>query len=188
MRKLILLMHTSLDGYVATSAGSMDFIAFTHELFEDVGKLTLEADTAIYGRKTYEMMEGYWPTAGDQPNASRHDKDHSEWYKKVNKYVISKGRPKTGDKAEVIGKNLLAEINSIKSQPGKNILMIGSPGSAQAVIKEGLIDEFRLFVYPSILGTGISFYPNEENRIQLNLVDSKTYSTGAVALTYALKK
>src|SRR5689334_21295359 len=89
MRKLISSMHISLDGFVGGPNGEMDWIHVDADLFDFVGKMTDNADAALYGRKTYEMMEGYWPTAGDQPNASKHDIEHSTWYNKVQKIVIS---------------------------------------------------------------------------------------------------
>lgn len=187
MRNLVLLMHTSLDGFVASEEGGLDWINLDDELFADVGKLVESADAALYGRVTYDMMEGYWPTAGQNPNATRHDKEHSEWYNRVTKYVVSKGKPATGKKAEVIGKDLTEEVRKIKSLPGKNILMIGSPSTAQALIQAGLIDEFRINVYPVVLGKGIPFYPHLNQRVQLALANAKAYGSGAVGLTYTLK-
>src|SRR5262245_61605970 len=81
MRKIISFMHISLDGFVAGPNGEMDWIRHSAELFEYVGERIKGADTAMYGRVTYDMMESYWPTAGDQPNASRHNVEHSKWYK-----------------------------------------------------------------------------------------------------------
>lgn len=188
MRKLLFLMHSSLDGFAATEDGGMDWISLPEELFEDVGKLTDDADAAIYGRKTYELMEGYWPTAGDRPNASKHDKDHAAWYKKVDKYVVSRGKPKTGDKAEVIGKDLEAEIKKIKSLPGKNILLLGSPSTAQSCLELGLIDELWINVNPIVLGKGVAFYPQENKRVALELVRSKAYKPGVITLVYVPKK
>lgn len=184
MRKLTVLMHVTLDGYVASEDGDMDFIKFDDELFSDVGKKTATADAAIYGRVTYDMMEGHWPTAGSQPNASEHSKQHSAWYNKVTKYVVSRSQPKTGDRAEVIGKNLSEEVRKIKSQPGKDILVIGSPSIARALTEAGLVDEFYLTLNPVILGKGISMYPTMNDRANLQLTNSKTYKCGVIALTY----
>src|SRR5690242_13021991 len=90
MRKLVLFMHTSLDGFVAGLKGEMDWIHVDEELFDYAGNRTNESDLALYGRVTYQMMESYWPTAADQPNPSRHDVEHSRWYNKVQKVVLSK--------------------------------------------------------------------------------------------------
>ena len=90
MRHLIFFMHTSLDGFVAGPNGEMNWIKIDEEIFDFVGTMTDTSDTALYGRVTYEMMQAYWPTAGDGPNASKHDKEHSAWYKRVSKIVLSK--------------------------------------------------------------------------------------------------
>lgn len=183
MRKLISLMHVTLDGYVATETGSMDWISFDDELFSDVGEITRDADAAVYGRVTYDMMEGYWPNAGSQPNATAHTKEHGAWYNKVTKYVVSRSQPKTGDKAEVIGNNLLEEIQTIKSLPGKNILMIGSPSVTRELIQAGLVDEFWLNLNPVILGKGISMYPEMSDRVKMKLTRTKTYNCGVIGIT-----
>lgn len=83
-------MHTSLDGFVAGLKGEMDWIKFDDALFDFVGTMTDDADTALYGRVTYEMMQSYWPTAGEKPNATKHELEHSAWYNKVSKIVLSK--------------------------------------------------------------------------------------------------
>src|ERR1041385_6916535 len=90
MRKIISFMHISLDGFVAGLNGEMDWIKVDEEIFDYVGRRINEGDTAFYGRGTYEMMENYWPTAADNPAASRHDIEHSKWYSKVHKVVLSK--------------------------------------------------------------------------------------------------
>ena len=77
MRKLVLFMHTSLDGFVAGPNGEMDWINVDEEIFDHAEQRTHKADTALYGRVTYQMMESYWPTAADQPAATKHDIDHS---------------------------------------------------------------------------------------------------------------
>src|SRR5579875_70003 len=89
MRKIISFMHISLDGFVAGVNGEMDWIKVDEEIFDHVGKRISEGDTALYGRITYQMMEAYWPTAGNEPGASKHDIEHSQWYKNAHKIVLS---------------------------------------------------------------------------------------------------
>ena len=115
MRQLVLFMHVSLDGFVASPNGEMDWIKLDDNVFEYAGKQTDISDTALYGRKTYEMMEDYWPTAADQPKASKHDKQYAEWYNKVAKIVVSKTMegehlPNTS----VISHNITAEVIKLK--------------------------------------------------------------------------
>ena len=90
MRKIISFMHLSLDGFVAGPNGEMDWIKVDEEIFDYIGKRISQGDTALYGRVTYQMMENYWPTAADQPNASQHDIEHAKWYNQVHKVVLPK--------------------------------------------------------------------------------------------------
>lgn len=80
MRNIILSQHSTLDGFVACTNGEMDWIKLDDELFELVHTFTDKDDTALYGRITYEMMEGYWPCNAEKPNANKHDIEHSGWY------------------------------------------------------------------------------------------------------------
>src|SRR5215218_8310632 len=110
MRKIILSLHTTLDGFVAGPNGEMDWIKLDNELFDLVGTFTDDADTALYGRVTYQMMDNYWPTAADQPNATKHDIEHSKWYNTVDKIVLSKTiKGNAAKKTTVISDNVAIE-------------------------------------------------------------------------------
>ena len=185
MRKLIFFMHISLDGFVAGVHGELDWINLDDEMFDFVATMTDKADTALYGRVTYEMMQSYWPTAGEQPNASKHDKEHSAWYNKVQKVVLSTTISEEGlDNTTVIGDHLRENITKIKQQEGKNILIFGSPTASHSLLSQGLIDEFWLFVNPIILGYGIPLYKAETETTKLKLIESKMFSCGVIALRY----
>jgi dihydrofolate reductase len=185
MRNLIFFMHTSLDGFVAGPNGEMNWINLDEGLFDFVATMTDQADTALYGRVTYEMMQSYWPTAGEQPNASKHDKEHSNWYNNVSKVVLSKTIQEAGlHNIKVIGDRLSDNINKLKQQGGKNILIFGSPGASQSLLNQGLIDEFWLFVNPIILGRGMPLFKDITGTIKLKLVESKTFACGVIALHY----
>jgi len=178
-------MHTSLDGFVAGLKGELDWANIDDELFDFVATMTDTADTALYGRVTYEMMQSYWPKAGEQPNATKHDKEHSAWYNKVSKVVLSKTISEKGlDNTTVISGQLADNINKIKKQDGKNILIFGSPGASQSLLNEGLIDEFWLFVNPIILGQGMPLFKDITGTTKLKLVESKTFPGGVIALHY----
>lgn len=182
-------MHTSLDGFVAGPNGEMNWINIDASLFDFVATMTDQADTALYGRVTYEMMQSYWPKAGEKPNATKHDKEHSAWYNKVSKIVLSKTISEKGiDKTTVISSQLADNINKIKKQDGKNILIFGSPGASQSLLNEGLIDEFWLFVNPIILGQGMPLFKNVTGTTTLKLVESKTFECGVIALHYEKSK
>lgn len=181
-------MHVSLDGFVAGPNGEMNWIKVDEEIFDFVGTMTAQADTALYGRVTYEMMQGYWPEAGNKPNASKHDKEHSAWYNKVNKVVLSTTLEQKGlINTTVIAKDLTNSINKVKQQEGQQILIFGSPGASQSLLNEGLIDEFWLFVNPIILGEGRPLFQGVTVSTDLKLSGSKTFGCGVIALHYEKK-
>lgn len=189
MRNLIFFMHTSLDGFVAGLNGEMDWILIDDEMFDFVATMTDKADTALYGRVTFEMMQGYWPDAGNQPNASKHDREHSAWYNKVSKIVLSKTMSEKGlDNTIVIGDHLADNINKIKNQDGKNILIFGSPAASHSLLSQGLIDEFWLFVNPVLLGKGMPLFKGVTGTTRLNLIETNTFSNGVIALHYEKKR
>ena len=178
-------MHTTLDGFVAGSNREMDWINLDGKLFDLVGKLTDQVDIAFYGRKTFEMMNSYWPTAGDKPDASKHDKEHSAWYNKVSKIILSRtmqgAKP---DNTKIITTNLSEKINEIKQQGGKDILIFGSASASHSLMENNLIDDYWLFVNPILIGQGIPLFKNIKNGIKLKLIESILLSSGVVCLHY----
>ncbi|MFC0878553.1 dihydrofolate reductase family protein [Saccharicrinis sp. FJH2] len=194
MRKLISFMHISLDGFVAGPKGEMDWITVDEELFDFVGKRIGKTDTALYGRVTYGMMEDYWPTAADQPNATRHDIEHSAWYKTVHKVVLSKTLSGSGSPdTTVISDNLVEQITALKqsgpdSGDGSEILLFGSPSATHALMQLDLIDGFWLFVNPVILGHGIPLFADIKAKIKLNLVSTRQFINGVTELNYTVKR
>ena len=185
MRKIISFVHISLDGFVAGPKGEMDWIKVDEEIFDAVGDRVREGDTALYGRVTYQMMEGYWPTAGENPAASKHEIEHSRWYKKVHKVVLSKTLKGSGlTDTTIIGDNLLDKINEIKQQAGEDILIFGSPTATHSLMQLGLIDGYWLFVNPIILGKGIPLFVDVKDKIKLNLLGSRQFGSGVNELSY----
>jgi len=185
MRKLIFFMHTSLDGFVAGVNGEMNWIKVDDAMFDFVGTMTDQADTALYGRLTYQMMESYWPTAGENPNASKHDIEHSIWYNKVSKIVLSRTIKESGkNNTKVISENISDQINKIKQQDGQNILIFGSPSASNSLLNEGLVDEFWIFVNPILLGQGIPLFKDISESVKLSLIETKTFDIGVIALHY----
>jgi len=189
-------MHISLDGFVAGLNGEMDWIKVDEEVFDYVGKRISEGDTALYGRVTYQMMENYWPTAADKPKATKHDIEHSKWYSKVHKVVLSKTMKDTDlppgqaglTNPKIISDNLLDRINEIKQQAGKDILLFGSPTATHSLIQLNLIDGYWLFVNPIILGRGIPLFADIKDKIKLNLLTTRQFTCGVTELNYTVDR
>lgn len=190
MRKIISFMHVSLDGFVAGPNGEMKWIKVDQEIFDHVGQRISKGDTALYGRVTYQMMESYWPTAGDKPTATKHDMEHSKWYSKVHKVVLSKTM-ENADLANttIIRDNLPARINEIKQQVGEDILLFGSPTATHSLIQQNLIDGYWLFVNPIILGKGIPLFADIKEKITLKLLPTtRQFTCGVTELNYLLDR
>lgn len=182
-------MHISLDGFVAGPKGEMDWIKVNAEIFDYVGKRISEGDTALYGRVTFQMMENYWPTAADKPNATKHDIDHSKWYKKIQKVVLSKTLNEVDyTKTTVISDNLKERIIEIKQQPGNDILLFGSPSATHSLIQQNLIDGYWLFVNPIILGQGIPLFKDIKDKVKLKLLNTKQFDIGVTELNYEVDR
>lgn len=185
MRELVLFMHASLDGFTTDSEGKMDWINVDEEMFDYAGQRTKESDIALYGRVTYQLMESYWPTAADKPNATKHDIEHATWYKQVDKVIVSTTLKGTDHpKTKIISENIAAEIRKLKEAPGNEIIMFGSPTLAHSLMEENLIDHYWLFVNPILIGQGIPLFKNIKNIVKLNLLASKTFASGVVCLHY----
>ncbi len=180
-------MHISLDGYIAGTQGELNWLKLDEELFDFVGTLTAKADAAMYGRVTYDMMQSYWPTAADKPNASKHDREHSEWYKTIPKIVLSRSLDGSSlENTTVLCDDLSARISALKEPEGNHILIFGSPGATRSLLSLGLIDEFWLFVNPIIKGQGMNLYEGLQDTTPLELIETKTFACGIVALHYRI--
>lgn len=182
-------MHISLDGFVAGPNGEMNWIKVDEEIFDHVGKRISETDTALYGRVTYEMMEAYWPNAGDKPGASKHDIEHSKWYNKAHKLVLSKRLKGAGlTNTTIINNDLSNEIAEIKQGAGSEILVFGSPTATHSLIQQNLIDGYWLFVNPIILGQGIPLFTGIEEKTRLKLLGTHQFTCGVTELNYIVDK
>ena len=188
MGNLTLFMHVSLDGFGSGINGQMDWIHVDDEIFDYGAERIYATDTALYGRKTYQLMESYWPTAADQPNATKHDIEHSKWYKHVKKIVLSKTMKEANlINTQVISNNLVDEINKLKQSTEKEILLFGSPTAGHSLMAENLIDGYWLNINPVLLGNGIPVFKDIKTKTHLSLITSKVFSSGVVCLHYTRK-
>jgi len=188
MRKLVLIAHTSLDGFIAGEKGELDGFEANEENLQFVCKLTEGADTALFGRISYELLNGYWPNAKDLPKASKGTIDYSTWYNKAQKIVISKTVAKEGlNNTIVISDNVAVEIRNLKAKPGKDILVFGSASVSQLLIRHNLIDSYWIFINPVIFGKGIPLFSNMDHLTKLQLGNTKRFANGEYALNYSAR-
>src|SRR4029078_4399393 len=127
--------------------------------------------------------------AGSQPNASKHDVEHSRWYNRVNKVVLSRTmKDAKHPNTRFVGDKLKTEIDALKATPGKDILIFGSPRAAHSLMAEDLIDGYWIFVTPLLLGEGTRLFGDVRGQQPLRLLDSKVLSSGVVCLHYERKR
>jgi dihydrofolate reductase len=188
MRKVLLLEHVSLDGYVAGPNGEMDWIRLPDEIWSFGDALTARSDTAIYGRVTYGMMAAYWPAAAEGPGADRHAIDHATWVNKAKRYVFSNTlaeAPWGQSSCEVVRGDAVEGVARLKQQDGGDIFLVGSITLAQSLMRAGLVDEYHLNLSPVVLGGGRRLFPEGlEQALSLRLVASQALSQGVLALHY----
>lgn len=182
MRDLIYKMGVSLDGFVAGPDGEIDWSAPDEELHRFHNEQTREFGAQLCGRGVYETML-YWETIDENPSAAEVELEFARIWEALPKVVFSTTLEKVEGNATLATDSLAEEVARLKEQPGKH-LAIGGAGLASDAIKLGLIDEFRLFVSPVVLGGGTPYFPALEERINLELVETRPFGSRVVYLRY----
>ena len=182
MRKLIYSMTTSLDGFIAGPGGDITFSAPDEELHQFHNDRVRELGVHLCGRRIYETMV-YWETADQDPAASDVTLEFAGIWKALPKIVFSSTLERVEGNATLERDGLAEVAERLKSQDGKDV-GVGGAGLAGSLARLGLIDEYWLFVCPVVLGGGTPFFPELDERIDLELVETQTFGSLAVYLRY----
>ncbi len=173
----------TLDGFCDHTAMNAD--EETHEHFN---ALLRNADTLIYGRITYQLMESYWPTVVKSPTGNKPNDDFALLIDHISKIVFSRTLKNVEWKNTKLKKEIIKEeILQLKQQPGKDIV-VGSPSLIVAFMHMDLVDEYQLLVHPTVAGSGLTLFRNIHDRVNLKLIKTKTFGCGVVTLYYAPAK
>jgi len=155
------------------------------ELWQDVWDLLGTVDTALFGRRTYQDFENYWPAVSRNPSSARKELDFSRWIEKTTKAAASTTLKKLDwENSTLLNDNVAEGVTKMKEQPGTNLLLFGSPGLASHLMRANLIDELRINVHPLTLGTGRPLFKDGTGRHKLRLVQARTFRSGVVGLQY----
>jgi len=185
VRKVISLMHVSLDGFTAGPNGELEWAIVDEEGYKDVADLLTTVDTALYGRTTYQMMEGYWPSVPANPSSTADELHHAHWVENVDKIVFSRTLDSvTWNNTRLVKENIAAEIEKLKHLPGEDMMIFGSPSIVHTLTQHGVIDEYRINLNPIVLGDGIPLFKDIKGSIALELLQARTYRSGVVGLHY----
>jgi dihydrofolate reductase len=182
MRKLMYSMGVSLDGFIAGPGGNIDWSAPDEELHRFHNQRARETGAHLCGRRLYETML-YWETADQNPAASDYELEFARIWKDTPKIVFSTTLEKVEGNARLAKGGVAEEVAALKEQPGQD-LAVGGAGLASTLVKLGLIDEYRVFVSPVVLGAGTPYFPSLDDRIELELVESQTFGSRVVYLRY----
>lgn len=181
MRKIILTLAVSLDGFIEGPNREIDWIEFTPETGDALGKFLEEIDTVLYGRISYEM----WGTFTPADEASEFEKDFYRKLDKMTKYVFSTSKTEFEGNPIVLSAEIKETIEDLKRQPGKHIWLYGGASLISTFVNLDLVDEFRLAIFPVILGAGNPLFKDIEHRVKLKLLKVADSKMGVAELHYA---
>ena len=183
MRKLIAAINMTLDGFCDHTAMIAD-----EEIHQHYNELLRNADTLIYGRITYQLMESYWPSVVKSPTGNKPMDEFAVLIDNISKIVFSRTLKHVDWKHTTLEQEVdREEILKLKEQAGKPIL-VGSPSLIVALTQLDLIDEYQLSIQPTVLGSGLPLFKNIKDRVNLKLLKTKTFGCGVVALYYESTK
>ena len=183
MRKVIYGMGVSLDGFIAAPGNNIDWSVPDEDLHRFHNEQARETGVELYGRGLHEVMR-YWETdAATSPSASEPEREFARIWRATPKLVFSRTLESLEGEGTLVREDVADTIARLKEEPGGDIA-VGGAGLAASVIAQGLIDEYRLFVYPIVLGGGTPYFPALDARIELRLAETRTFGQGVVYLRY----
>ncbi|HEY6550546.1 MAG TPA: dihydrofolate reductase family protein [Solirubrobacterales bacterium] len=182
MRKVIYSMGVSLDGFIAGPEGEIDWTAPDEELHRFHNQQAQEIDAHFCGRRLYEVMV-FWETADENPSAAEYELEFAHIWQAMPKIVFSNTLEKVEGNTRLAKDDVAEEVVRLKEQPGKD-LAVGGAGLAASFIELDLVDEYRLFISPVVLGGGTPYFPALEEKVNLELVETRTFGSRVVYLRY----
>lgn len=181
MRKVIASEFVTLDGYFSGPNGELDWHNVDEEFNEWAIELIESIDTMLFGRVTYEGMASYWPT----PLATTDDPIVAGKMNSTHKIVFSKTLKQADwENTTLVAGDAADEIAKLKQQPGKDMVIYGSGTLVSSLAARGLVDEFRVFVNPVVLGSGVPLFQGMSERVNLRLTGTRVFTSGNVLLCY----
>lgn len=183
MGRLIVSMNLSLDGYIeAQGQDDGSWLRIDEEVHRVFNELAAGADAFLYGRKVYEVMIPYWPDTAEDPAKPAHEREYARLWVAKPKVVVSKSLQETRWNTRVVSADVVEAVERLKTESKGYVLCYGGAQLVSVLQERGLVDEYSLFIHPSALGAGVSFF---RGRVALKLVDVRRFEQGALALRYA---
>ena len=187
MRSVTYSMGVSLDGYIVGPDGDFDWTAPDEEVFRFVTDEIGQVSVHLLGRGLYETML-YWETADQDPSLGNSMLEWAAIWKQLPKVVFSATLPAVRGNARLASGGLAEEIERLRAESGEGDIAIGGATLAAQADALGLIDEYRARVYPVLVGGGVPFFPQRRRRVDLELVETRTFSSRVVYLRYRVAR
>ena len=184
MRKVNFGMSVSVDGFIEDKTGDFRWADPDIELHQHFNDLEHTIDTYLYGRRLYELMTAFWPTADQDPSQPEVVLEYARNWKTKKKFVFSRTLTEAGWGFQIVKGDIAETVARMKAQPGMD-MSVGGPDLASAFMRLGLIDEIGLYIHPVIVGGGKPMFPELRDRISLKLVETRTFGKGVVLLKYS---
>ena len=183
MRKIIYELSVSLDGYIEDGNGGLGWSDPDEELHQHFNDRDRMIDVHLYGRRLYEIMAAFWPTADQDPSAPQYVIEYAHIWKSKPKVVFSKTLDQVEWNSRLVRGDIAEEVKKLKAQPGRYMSVAGAE-IAFTFMQLGLVDEYALYVHPVILGSGKPMFRQMPDQIDLQLLETRTFGSGVVLLRY----
>ena len=185
MSDIFLHINVSVDGFIEDREREMDW-AFADDEWESyVNEVLGSIDAMIFGRVTHQLLAGYWPTAHEEPSASKAHVEAARMMNALPKYVVTRSPYETSwHNSHVIRGDVAARVRALKEAAGRDIALFAGAGVAQSFAELGLIDEYRLVLNPVLLGDGTPLFKRPSERARLELTGTRRFESGAIVLRY----
>ncbi len=181
MKKISAFSFISLDGYLNGPDGDISWHVHGTEENQFAVESLKSGNTLLFGRKTYEMMAGYWPS----PMAIQNDPVLAEYMNSADKIVLSRTLKKANwENTKIIGEPVVEELKRIKNLRGKDITLLGSGSILTMLTHHGLIDEYQIMIDPIAIGSGTPIFNGVSRALKLKLIHTETFKSGVVLLSY----
>lgn len=183
MRKIVFILSVSLDGFFEGPDGDLGWHLVDDEVHSHFNELLGAMSAFIEGRRTYELMEAFWPTADQDPDNTGPMVEFAGIWRATPKIVYSRTLETVGDNATIVREVVPDDVRALRAEPGGD-MAIGGPVLARTFMEHDLIDEYRLYIHPVILGRGRPLFTPSDQPVGLRLVETRAFGNGVVLLRY----
>ena len=177
------MMSVSLDGYIEGPNRELDWHLVDDELHSHFNDYLATMGAFLNGRVTYELMAGFWPTADTDPASTRPMVEFARIWRDMPKIVYSRTLERAGWNATIVRDVAPEEVMALKAQPGGDMVLGGADLAAE-FMRHDLIDEYRIYIHPVVIGRGKPLFPPSDTRVDLRLAETRTFGNGVVLIRY----